>query len=691
MLTVLIPTRNRWALLSAQVRSVDLALRETGAAFELVIHDNSTLQPPVGLVEELPASARYIRSPELFDTAEENICEAFQHCRGEYVWLLADDDGLEIGGIAALMEILRRGEEDIIVFNSRHGRDERLGGHGAYVTERARRVFYEKEMRCPISTFVELTGFFYWICAISTVVVRRSAAPVEPLRKYLGIARIYAHVAWLIEIGKDKRFIFVNRPLVVYGLLPTDHDGGHHWRSVGVREGGYSNAVWTGLWLRSLDELIARGAMTVDQIRRTVDMNHATRFHFSSNLAHQVLEQLGDMPEPTPVDDIALMSTWLLRLFPGAIFLTALIDDIRGFTSRHGESVLRITEDSRFDQAVRAHARVLRERAAWWRRAMGDTPWYTRCYVETLHLYDIYDMGSNWVAAHMSFGGLREALEIIDLPSLPPAFLRASSYVALRELIEAQPLNLNTMQALRTATLPLPREWDRLTPETLTPHVHVSTPTPHVQVSTPTLSSPDEAALLRAELARQDSQLAQVYGSASWRGTAWLRRLMVLVSPPPPPAGVMSAQTLELGARLEFGRGQADAYLVRGFSYSEDWGCWTDGPVAVFRCRHQAHDAAGRFEIWPHMAWDGGGTRPCIVDVTINRGRPRRSKIDPGEMFAVQVLRRDMLSPGLEVVLHIRAPKTSKEEPNAEPRALGVGVAAVRLSVEGDAGQSRPT
>ena len=314
---MLIPTRNRWSLLQAQCRSVDVVLRERSTSFEIVVHDNSTKPAPAGLIEELPATVRYIRSPKMWDTAEENICSAFEHCRGEYVWLLADDDGVELGGIDELLTLVEAGEEDIIVFNSRHGRDERLGGRGAYVTERSRRIFYEHHMRCSIAAFVERTGFFYWICAISTVIVRRSAAPVEPLAKYLGMARIYAHVAWLIEIGKDKRFLFVNRPLVIYGLLPTDHDGGRHWRSVGVREGGYSNAIWTGLWLRVLDELISQGALTLAQVRRVAEMNHDSRFHFGANLAFQVLEQIGEWPELPPEAELRLMGRWLVQLFPG--------------------------------------------------------------------------------------------------------------------------------------------------------------------------------------------------------------------------------------------------------------------------------------------------------------------------------------------------------------------------------------
>ena len=677
LLTVLIPTRNRWGLLAAQCRAVDQILREKDASFEIIVHDNSTEPPPPGLVEALPGSVRYIRSPEMYDTAEENICAAFGHCVGEYVWLLADDDGLEINGVAELLTILKVAEEDIIVFNSRHGRDERLAAEGAYVTQRARRLFYEKEMRCSIGDFVERTGFFYWICAISTVIVRRSAAPVEPLRKYLEITRIYAHVAWLIEIGKDKRFLFVNRPLVVYGLLPTDHDGGRHWRSIGVREGAYSNAIWTGLWLRALDELLARGALTLSQIRRAAEMNHATRFHFATNLVYQVLEQLGEMPELPPRAHMQLIGRWLVRLFPGAIFLGALYEDATAFAIRHGAPLIQLEEDSRNSATIRLLARDLRERLSWWRRAIADTPWYVQFYVETLHLYDIYDFGSDWVAAHTSFSNLPEALEVIDLPSLAPAFLRAASYDALRRLIESQPsLAAEALQAARSATFALPNQWSRLAlerPEGGPGRVEVT-----VAPAQPLPSQGEEIGRLRAELARQDVQLAEAYAEASVSAKGLLGRLFSR-GRAQESFSAPTAPFLDMDRKLYLNDGEAIAYMARGFAPPESWGCWTDGPVAVFRCRHPAKMAAADFEFWPQMVWPREG-RPCVVGVAVNGGRPRRRVLQANRPEIVALTPRQMSSPELEITFHLHAPKRADEEPVSDPRQLGLGLAAVRLS-----------
>ncbi len=679
LLTVLIPTRNRWRLVLAQARAVDHVLRGFDAAFEIVIHDNSTQAGPVDLDDSYPLSVRYIRSPELYDTAEENICAAFPHCRGEYVWMLADDDGVEDHGVAELLDILRRGEEDIIVFNSRHGRDERLAGEGAYVTERERRLFYEKHMRCSISTFVQRTGFFYWLCAISTVIVRRSIADLEPLRKYLSIARIYAHVAWLIEIGKDRRFLFVNRPLVVYGLLPSDHDGGRHWRSVGVREGGYSNSVWTGLWLRVLDELVAREALTLPQIRRTAEMNHSTRFHFGSNLAHQVLEQLADLPELPPEADLAVIRRWLLMLFPGAIFLTALVEEATTFALAHEAALSRVQQESRHGQTVRTLAGDLRERLDWWRRAIGSTPWYAQFYVETLHLYDVYDFGEDWIAAHTSFGALREALEVIDLPSIEPAFLRASSYEELTALIARQPLSLEGLKSLRSSALTLPNEWSRLVPERLGGpseriEVTVAAPPP---APTSSGSWGEEVSRLRTELARQDRQLGDVYGSTTWRMTAPLRSVLSQLRGATPDGAAVP--TLEIGAMLDLSDDAARAFLPRGFSPPEEWGCWTDGPIGVFRCRHSAQASPAMFEVWPKMMWRREGERSSI-SVSVNGSRWREWLLEVEKPQSLKLSAKIMANPVLEISFRPSVVKAPDEEPLGEGRRLGIGLSAMRLS-----------
>ena len=538
-LTVLIPTRNRFGLLRAQVDTIHLLLGKYGARFEIVVHDNSTFPAPDDLLEAFPPSVNYQRSPELFDTAEENIAAALTHCLGEYIWLLADDDGVEPDGLELLLQYIEAGKEDILVFNSRHGRDERLSDEGAYVTERSRRFFHGREMRCSLRTFVQRTGYFYWICGISTLIIRRSIASPEVLRKYVGIARIYAHVAWLIEVGKDRQFVFVNRPLVVYGLLPTDHDGGRHWRNVAIREGGYSTAVWTGLWLRVLDELVRIDALSVDEVRHTVDMSHQRRFHFGSNLTYQVLEQLSNFDELPPVQELAIMRRWIMQLLPGALFLLALLDEILRLTQELEASLTRIACDSGQDPTKRLVAKDLQERAEWWRRAIASTPWYVRFYVETFQFYDIYNFGDDWVAAHVSFGDLAQALEVIDLPSFSPGFLRASSYKDLVDLIEEQPLHASEMADLRKTALTLPGQWNRLGVEREQAQVHVEVqpapivappastivPLPAPAPSTQASERDEEVDRLREALARREAQLSAVFSTTSWRLTGPLRRL----------------------------------------------------------------------------------------------------------------------------------------------------------------------
>ena len=161
-LSVLIPTRDRWNLVISQTRCLIEVLKRHDFDFEVIVHDNCSTGVDEAARARLPPEARYVRAEQSYDTAEENICAGLTRCRGEYVWLLADDDGVEPNGVAELVRRVRSGEDDILFFNSRHGRDDRLigdepprlgeqgrsfamddyvAGEGAFVSQRARGLF----------------------------------------------------------------------------------------------------------------------------------------------------------------------------------------------------------------------------------------------------------------------------------------------------------------------------------------------------------------------------------------------------------------------------------------------------------------------------------------------------------------------------------------------------------------------
>ena len=110
------------------------------------------------------------------------------------------------------------------------------------------------------------------------------------------------------------------------------------------------------------------------------------------------------------------------------LFLNAAYEDAINLALQYGVALVRLESDSCHPAAVRLIAKDMRERLSWWRHAIADTPWYVQYYVETFKLYDVYDFGADWIAAHTSFDGLRPALELIDPPDMAPMLIRATSY-----------------------------------------------------------------------------------------------------------------------------------------------------------------------------------------------------------------------------------------------------------------------
>lgn len=107
LVTIGCPTYNRLASLQ---RAIASALEQTHPRVELIICDNASTDGTEQLCRRLAdsdARVRYVRQPRNIGPTA-NFNTLFDLCDGDYVLMLADDDYLDPGYVAACLEVLRR-------------------------------------------------------------------------------------------------------------------------------------------------------------------------------------------------------------------------------------------------------------------------------------------------------------------------------------------------------------------------------------------------------------------------------------------------------------------------------------------------------------------------------------------------------------------------------------------------------
>ncbi|HEX7600348.1 MAG TPA: glycosyltransferase family A protein, partial [Polyangiaceae bacterium] len=106
-LTIAIPTRNRSPFLRECLDSIR-GQKEGIDRIEVVVSDNASTDDTAEVIEALRRSGLPIR----YSLHEEDVGfdRNFEHvvslARGEYTWALGDDDRLEPGGLAAVLQLL---------------------------------------------------------------------------------------------------------------------------------------------------------------------------------------------------------------------------------------------------------------------------------------------------------------------------------------------------------------------------------------------------------------------------------------------------------------------------------------------------------------------------------------------------------------------------------------------------------
>ena len=138
LLSLCVPTYNRATLLSQALRAILSQITpDLTALVEVIILDNASPDDTPGVVAraqaEFPdAPVRYVRRPENIG-ADRNFLDAVAQARGEFVYLLSDDDVLLPGAVATLLQLIREHPDldafTLNVYEFWDSPDEERAGH----------------------------------------------------------------------------------------------------------------------------------------------------------------------------------------------------------------------------------------------------------------------------------------------------------------------------------------------------------------------------------------------------------------------------------------------------------------------------------------------------------------------------------------------------------------------------------
>ena len=212
-LTIAIPTYNRWPYLQDLLGLLFLQCEKSPSGcddIEILIIDNSSSDNSQGLPEYIDKnshleslSIRYLRN-ECNIGADENFLKCIQEAKGEFVWLVGDDELLEEEAVTTILEVLHTMNPNMLILMDKN--------YSSGVTEN--KVF---------SNYGQLVSFFYNInphfilahTLISVNVFRKSVFSLEFARSK--IKTNYLHMYGLMPdlISKGPVVLLIEKPLVI--------------------------------------------------------------------------------------------------------------------------------------------------------------------------------------------------------------------------------------------------------------------------------------------------------------------------------------------------------------------------------------------------------------------------------------------------------------------------------------------
>lgn len=204
-LSICIATLNRAAYIGATLDSLIGQLTEN---VEIVVLDGGSNDGTQALLMEYAqrcAQLRYVRQ-EVAHGVDRDFDRAVELASGQYCWLMSDDDLLKSGGLAHVLEALKR-EPSLVVVNA----EVRTHDLSRQIVPRRLRFTVDREYGCQeISRLFAETGVY--LSFIGCVVIRRELWMQRERRAYYG--SLFIHVGVIFQEPLPAVALVLANPLI---------------------------------------------------------------------------------------------------------------------------------------------------------------------------------------------------------------------------------------------------------------------------------------------------------------------------------------------------------------------------------------------------------------------------------------------------------------------------------------------
>lgn len=260
-LVVVIPTKNEKNNLHTILGILGSAL--TGIEHEIVISNNSNKE----INSELSVfRMKILKTPQIFETAEQHIFWIIGQVIGEYIWFLGDDDIPIENGVKELAKIINNSDFDCFVFNGLRATAKKYTNIQMINSRNA----YEGK----IQYFYKHIGLLNGPASISLYIVKRDLLEEKYLNEIENInAPIYSHLTLFVRSFGHGNFAYYPINIINHGR--SDKEEGKattsNWLDYAAKSGNFYNFPWTLGFLRNIHYLINAKVIKKDFLKNLVE------------------------------------------------------------------------------------------------------------------------------------------------------------------------------------------------------------------------------------------------------------------------------------------------------------------------------------------------------------------------------------------------------------------------------------